>query len=107
MTELWKGGGLRRRLSEACRLSVYFRSRNAVSRTFQAEELFAVADTFDPYREALVMETNTVWPEEYDDLSPKEKARIESALHADPKQCAQLEYIREHTGVCRQITVRA
>lgn len=64
-----------------------------------------MADKFDPYREALVMETNTVWPEEYDDLEPAEKARVEAALHAAPKDCSQLEYVRMHTGFCRQITV--
>jgi hypothetical protein len=64
-----------------------------------------VADKFDPYREALIIETNTIWPEEYDDLELAEKARIEAALHASPEQCSQLEYVREHTGFCRQITV--
>jgi hypothetical protein len=64
-----------------------------------------VADKFDPYREALIIETNTVWPGEYDDLEPAEKARIEAALHGSPEQCSQLEYVREHTGFCRQITV--
>lgn len=62
-------------------------------------------DTFDPYREALVMETTTVWPDEYDELEPAEKARIARALHADPENCAQIEYVRVHTGFCRQITV--
>ena len=28
-----------------------------------------MADKFDPYREALVMETDTVWPAEYADLA--------------------------------------
>lgn len=64
-----------------------------------------MADTFDPYREALVMETNTIWPEEYNGLTDREKARIESALHAAPDKCSQLEYVRVHTGFCRQITV--
>lgn len=64
-----------------------------------------MADKFDPYREALVMETTTIWPEEYDDLEPKHKARIEAALHAHPEQCSGLEYVRIHTGFCRQITV--
>lgn len=64
-----------------------------------------MADSFDPYREALVMETNTVWPEEYQSLPWKEKTRIETALHAAPDKCAQLEYVRVHTGFCRQITV--
>jgi hypothetical protein len=64
-----------------------------------------MADKFDPYREAVVVETNTVWPEAYDELEPTEKARIAEALHADPASCANLEYIRMHTGFCRQITV--
>ena len=64
-------------------------------------------DKFDPYREALVMEENTIWPEEYDDLEPEEKARLEEALHADPENASHLEYVRVHTGFCRQITVTA
>ncbi len=64
-----------------------------------------MADKFDPYREAVVVETSTIWPEEYDELEPAEKARIAEALHADPASCANLEYIRMHTGFCRQITV--
>jgi hypothetical protein len=35
------------------------------------------------------------------------KARVEQALHADAKHCAHLEYVRMHTGFCRQITVTA
>jgi hypothetical protein len=64
-----------------------------------------VADKFDPYREALVMETETIWPPELDDLSPSERAAIEAKLHADPEKCPELTYIRTHTGFCRQITV--
>jgi hypothetical protein len=64
-----------------------------------------VADKFDPYREALVMEANTIWPAEYDDLTTAEKAAIEAKLHADPAACANLAYVREHTGFCREITV--
>ena len=62
-------------------------------------------DKFDPYREALVMETTTVWPPEYDHLERTEKARLADALHADPENCEVLEYVRTHTGFCRQITV--
>ena len=62
-------------------------------------------DKFDPYREALVVESITVWPEEYDEWELDEKGRIERALHADPENCANLEYIRMHTGFCRQVTV--
>jgi hypothetical protein len=64
-----------------------------------------VADKFDPYREALVMETTTIWPAEFHDLTRTEKARIEEQLHANPSACQNLEYIRTHTGFCRQITV--
>lgn len=64
-----------------------------------------MADKFDPYREALVMETNTIWPDEYQTLEVAEKARIEAALHADPASCSSLEYVRVHTGFCRQISV--
>jgi hypothetical protein len=64
-------------------------------------------DKFDPYREALVVEKNTIWPEEHDRMAADEKTRIDEALHADAKQCAQLEYVRVHTGFCRQITVTA
>ena len=62
-------------------------------------------DKFDPYREALVMETNTVWPAEFDDLPAAEKAKIEQQLHADAAKAGQLEYVRTHTGFQRQITV--
>ena len=62
-------------------------------------------DTFDPYREALVMETNTIWPPEFDDLPAAEKAKIEQQLHADPTKASQLDYVRTHTGFQRQITV--
>jgi len=64
-------------------------------------------DQFDPYREALIMEIATAWPEEYDELEPEEKTQVETALHADPESCSNLEYIRTHTGFCRQITVTA
>jgi hypothetical protein len=64
-----------------------------------------VPDTFDPYREALVMETTTIWPPDLAGLPPAEKMRLEEKLHADPKSCGHLDYVRTHTGFCRQITV--
>ena len=64
-------------------------------------------DKFDPYREALVMESNTIWPEEYAVLDATAKARISEALHADPENVGDLQYVRTHTGFCRQITVTA
>jgi hypothetical protein len=62
-------------------------------------------DDFDPYREALVMETATVWPDDYADWEPAARARIEQQLHADPSKASVLDYIRMHTGFRRQITV--
>lgn len=64
-----------------------------------------MADTFDPYRERLIMETETVWPPEFEDLSRAEKIRLEAKLHAEADKAAQLDYIRVHTGFCRRITV--
>ena len=64
-----------------------------------------MADKFDPYREALVMETDTVWPAEYADLTPTEKSRIEGVLHSKPDACGDITYVRTHTGFCRTITV--
>ncbi len=64
-------------------------------------------NTFDPYREALVIEQITIWPEshEHPPADPTERERIETQLHADPARAAELAYIRLHTGFCRQITV--
>ena len=45
-----------------------------------------MADKFDPYREALIVETETEWPEEYDDWEPRERARVEHLLHQKPEQ---------------------
>ncbi len=64
-----------------------------------------MADKFDPYREALVMETETVWPDEYDHLHADEKQQIAEALHADPENATMLKYVRTHSGFCREITV--
>jgi hypothetical protein len=62
-------------------------------------------DTFDPYREALVMETETVWPEGLADVPPAERSKISLRLHEKPAEAAHLEYVRVHTGFCRRITV--
>jgi hypothetical protein len=61
-------------------------------------------DEFDPYREALVVENTTVWPEEYD-LDPRQRVQLEELLHKDPEAAAHIEYVRTHTGFCRQIVV--
>ncbi|MHC2066347.1 hypothetical protein ACYFX5_02655 [Bremerella sp. T1] len=62
-------------------------------------------DKFDPYREALIIEEKTIWPEELADVPPESRATIAKRLHADAASCEQLEYVRLHTGFCRQITV--
>ena len=64
-----------------------------------------MADTFDPYREALIVEVETAWPDEYDDWEPTERARVERLLHQAPDQASHLEYVRTHTGFCRRIVV--
>ena len=64
-----------------------------------------MADKFDAYREALVLEETTIWGDEYDHLEAGEKASVATALHADAEQCSDLAYVRTYTGFCRQITV--
>jgi hypothetical protein len=64
-------------------------------------------DKFDPYREALVVEEDTIWSEDLEEVSPAERLLIERQLHDDPASCAHLAYVRVHTGFCRQITVTA
>ncbi len=69
------------------------------------QEQSEMPDKFDPYREALVMETETVWDVEYPDLSSDQRNQVETALHAEPENCASIEYIRVHTGFCRKTNV--
>ncbi len=64
-----------------------------------------MADKFDPYREALVVETATVWPDDCAHVEHDRRSALEEKLHANPAACTQLEYIRVHTGFCRRITV--
>ncbi len=64
-----------------------------------------MANEFDPYREALVLEQVTEWPEEYDGWETADKQRLAASLQAEPQQAAQLEYVRIHSGFCRKITV--
>jgi len=66
-----------------------------------------VAKSFDPYREALVLEKVTIWPPELAHIPASQRPALEVRLHADAGSCTQLEYIRVHTGFCRRITVPA
>lgn len=62
---------------------------------------------FDPYREALVVETETRWPAELTGVPAADRPRIEDQLHAEPQKAKQLEYLRLPTGFSRRITVTA
>lgn len=62
---------------------------------------------FDKYREALVIETRTIWPDDLADLDEGAKARVAQRLHAAPEQAASLDYERLHSGFARVITVTA
>jgi len=64
-----------------------------------------MANAFDPYREALVVEHHTVWPDAYEDWSADEKKRVEDLLHASPQEAGELDYVRQHTGFARVIAV--
>ena len=66
-----------------------------------------MANEYDPYREKLVVETLTHWPDEFDDWDLPNRLAAESKLHAEPENAADLDYIRQHTGFCRRITVTA
>ncbi len=63
-------------------------------------------DKFDPYREALVVETETVWPDDLRQWPTADKTRLERLLHGDAQTATQLEYVRTHTGFCRRIVVQ-
>ncbi len=68
-----------------------------------------MANAFDPYREALVIEQKTLWSSDAQSLVPDDSQRTEIAawLHAHPAETAELEYLRLTAGFCRQITVTA
>ena len=63
-----------------------------------------MADKFDVYREALVVEEDTIWPE---GVEVANKATTHRALHDSADQCAGIEYVRVYTGFCRKITASA
>jgi hypothetical protein len=64
-----------------------------------------MANAFDPYREALVVENHTIWSADCEDWSAADKARVERLLHSSPQEAADLDYLRQHTGFARVITV--
>ncbi|GAA4421314.1 hypothetical protein [Bremerella cremea] len=64
-----------------------------------------MADKFDPYREALIVEQKTIWPEELADVPLEKRESLARKLHGNAAACEHLEYVRLPTGFCRQITV--
>lgn len=64
-----------------------------------------MANEFDPYREALVVECATLWPPDRYDLTAEQQSALESALHCQPQLAQELTYVRLPTGFCRQIRV--
>lgn len=66
-----------------------------------------MANSYDPYRDALVIETLTVWPDDLPGAPLGDSARrhVEERLHADPARAAELEYVRLAAGFVRKITV--
>jgi len=64
-----------------------------------------MANAFDPYREALVMEKVTVWGGLTEQFDPVEQEQIALKLHTAAEDACELEYERTHTGFCRVITV--
>jgi hypothetical protein len=68
-------------------------------------EFSGVANACDPYREALVVERHTIWPAECEDWSAADRARAEERLHGSPAEATELDYVRQHTGFARVITV--
>lgn len=67
----------------------------------------AAKEKYDPYREALVLEKTTVWPDEFANVDRDQRRRIEEQLHAHAAEAAEIEYVRLPTGFSRQITVTA
>ncbi|MGL4512236.1 MAG: hypothetical protein ACRCT8_04040 [Lacipirellulaceae bacterium] len=66
-------------------------------------------ETFDPYREALVVEEETLWPADAREAAvgwdEARRRQVERALHRTAELAAKLDYLRVHTGFCRRITV--
>ena len=60
---------------------------------------------YDPYRERLVMETQTRWDPDCPPLDAAARTRVGLLLHEDPASATALEYLRTHTGFCRTITI--
>jgi len=60
---------------------------------------------YDPRLESLVVETRTLWSPDIGELSDEDKSWLSEAVHREPQNAANIEYIRAHTGFEREITV--
>ncbi|GAB6185573.1 hypothetical protein [Thermopirellula anaerolimosa] len=66
-----------------------------------------MAEAFDPYRDALVVEETTLWPNGTFGLEEDSRRRVERALHEQASQASDLEYVRLPTGFRREVRVAA
>ena len=65
-------------------------------------------NSYDPYREALVIEQETVWPESLTAAPSATRSVGGSNTACTPiPPAAELEYVRLHAGFIRKITVTA
>lgn len=59
---------------------------------------------YSDYRNHLVVERKTVWPQDVP-VTEGERGAIAAKLHANPKDAAVMSYVRCPTGFVQQITV--
>jgi hypothetical protein len=60
---------------------------------------------YDPYKDALVVEEETIWPEGVANFDESVRQAIERLAHARPETAEKLAYIKLPTGFCRRITL--
>ncbi|MCS7237336.1 MAG: hypothetical protein NZ899_03595 [Thermoguttaceae bacterium] len=65
-----------------------------------------MGDAYDPYRDALVIEEETVWSPDGERLAPEVRLAIHRLVHAKPWLAGELFYIRVFTGFIRRIVLR-
>lgn len=64
-----------------------------------------MANEYDPYREALVVEKVFRWALDSAEVSPELRAAVEGELDRRPQLAADLAYVRLPTGFRREITI--
>jgi hypothetical protein len=63
------------------------------------------SEHFDPYKDALVIEEETIWPAELGPIDGSVREFVERQAHANPHLVEHLEYVRLTSGFCRRITI--